>query len=469
MLLPYRFGRYTLVEKIACGGTAEVYRAVLNAPNGFAKTVALKRLLPSWGGNEELQEMLIDEARALTHLQHQAIVQVLELGSEEGITFIAMEFVDGVNCATLLKKIIRDRSPPPVSHALQITGQVLLALEFAHRCEDSVGRPLGIVHRDISPSNILLSYNGEVKITDFGVAKGLHKSSLSAFGQLKGKYAYMAPEQARGEPVDARADLFACGVVLYELLTAKRLFDAPTDIEVLEKVKQVRVPEGTFDDLPAPIRPFVIRALTRYQNARYQTAAQMLKDIRHAARNMDTLGSSLELASYLKKLFPTQKRCDDHRLPATGNETTKALGDWMPPTKHRAHLGLFGRGLSIALLLAVIAPISPSKKREESLKAMPKKTIAAPAPIAMDSKKSTPLRNASLSVQARPWGKVTVAGYAKRRETPLNRLKLKPGAHLVQVFHPPTGRTVQRRVRLSEGQARKCLATFGENSRLTCR
>ena len=469
MLLPYRFGRYTLVEKIACGGTAEVYRAVLNAHNGFAKTVALKRLLPSWGGNEEIQEMLVDEARVLTYLQHQAIVQVLELGSEEGITFIAMEFVDGVNCATLLKKIIRDRSPLPLTHALQITGQVLLALEFAHRCEDSVGRPLGIVHRDISPSNILLSYNGEVKITDFGVAKGLHKSSLSTFGQLKGKYAYMAPEQARGEPVDARADLFACGVVLYELLTAKRLFDAATDLEVLEKVKHAMIPKESTIELPPPIRSIVLRALLRDRSARYQSAAQMVADVRHAARKMDALGSSLELASYLKKVFPLQKRCEGQRLPATGHETTKALGDWMPPNRHRAHLGLLGRTLSIALLLAVVAPVSPSKVRQEPLNALPKKTVAALAPIATVIKKCTPLRNASLSVQARPWGKVTVAGYAKRRETPVNRLKVKPGAHLVQVFHPPTDRTVQKWVRLSEGQAQRCLATFGQNSRLTCR
>ena len=453
-----------------------MYRAVLNADNGFAKTVAVKRLLPTWGGNDELREMLIDEARALTHLQHQAIVQVLELGSEEGTTFIAMEFVDGINCATLLKKTIRDRSPLAAAQTLYIIGQVLLALEFAHRCEDADGQPLKIVHRDISPSNILLSYNGEVKVTDFGIAKGMHRTRLSTVGQLKGKYAYMAPEQARGEPVDARADLFACGVVLYELLTARHLFDAPTDLEVLERVKQASLPDGALDELPASIHPIIMRALARDRKDRYPRAAQMLEDIRQAARSMDALSSNLELANYLRNIFPIKRRCGSRSPPPAEGKHTRVLKGRTQSNKHRARFGLLGRTFGIALLLAVIAPISPSRGKDGSPKATPKEAILAAGPTAqnphgpiINNNPPAVKRNARLSVHARPWGTVTVAGYTKRRETPLKRLKVKPGAHLVQVLHPPSGRTVQRRVRLSEGQTKSCLAIFSERPALTCR
>lgn len=283
MRLPYHFGRYTLLEKIACGGTAEVYRAVLNAEEGFAKTVAVKRLLPAWCGSDDFERMLIDEGRVLTHLTHGAIVQVMELGRIEGMPFLAMEFVDGIDAARLLSELIRDREPLPPPHALYLIGQVLLALAFAHRAAGGDGRPLNIVHRDVSPSNILLSWNGEVKVTDFGIAKGLHRSRETRVGQLKGKYAYMAPEQARGRVVDRRANIWAFGVVVYEMLMGRRLFDAE---DISETLAAVLTREVSVTSMPADIPPR-LRALVR--DCLIRDPKQRLRDIGDARLVLDKI------------------------------------------------------------------------------------------------------------------------------------------------------------------------------------
>ncbi|MFH1829529.1 MAG: serine/threonine-protein kinase [Pseudomonadota bacterium] len=304
------FGRYKIVEKIACGGTAEVYKATLQSDNGFAKTVAIKKLLPSWDDNEA---MLIDEANVLCHLAHQCIVQVYELGCEDGHYFIAMEYVDGIDCARLLTRAIRDEAPLPPIAALFIISQVLTALEFAHRTKDERGHPINLVHRDISPSNILLSWNGEVKVTDFGIAKGAHRTQLTDAGQVKGKYSYMAPEQAKGEPIDKRADIFACGIVLFELLTAKRLFKGATDAEVLGKVSDADFDLKPIDSLPAGVRAPVMLALAKDPDSRYQEAGEMLFDVRNAMQGLGQIYSSLEFAHYLRETFPED--LEDNKAP----------------------------------------------------------------------------------------------------------------------------------------------------------
>lgn len=292
-----------LIERIACGGTAEVWRAREGVLGPFTRQVAIKRLLPSWCDNVELREMLVDEARVLTHLKHRAIAQVLEEGSENGVPFIAMEFVDGIDCARLLHRLIREGSQLPAELAIYIVGQVLLALDFAHRSADSSGRPLGIVHRDISPSNILLSWNGEVKVTDFGIAKGFHRTRSTEVGQLRGKYSYMAPEQAAGETLDAKADLFSCGIVLFELLTASRLFDAKGDCEILERVRCADVPKDSMRALAPELQMVLMPALSREKRFRHRSARDMYDDLQSAARTMGALAGSAELSQYLHLHF----------------------------------------------------------------------------------------------------------------------------------------------------------------------
>jgi len=304
MRLPYRFGRYLLVERIAAGGTAEIYRAVLSAKGGFSKTVAVKRLLPSWGGNGEVEAMLVDEAKALSMLQHRAIVQVMDLGFCEGSPFIAMEYVDGMDCAGLLAKLIRERSPLPAKLALYIAEQTLSALDFAHRSVDETGVPMGIVHRDVSPPNILLSWSGEVKVADFGIAKGSHRSRRTQLGQLKGKFSYMSPEQARGEDTDHRSDIYACGIVLCELVTARRIFEGRGDFEVLEKVRSAKSPPSDISGLSPELRATLMLSLAAEPSMRYQSAEEMRRDVHRCAEELGSPASPGDLSSFLASKFP---------------------------------------------------------------------------------------------------------------------------------------------------------------------
>lgn len=355
MNLPCRFGRYTLLEKIANGGTAEVYRAVLLSEGGFEKPVAVKKLLPTWGDNEELKKMLVDEANVLCLLAHQAIVQVYELGSEEETPFIAMEFVNGIDCARLMTSIVRNQSPLSPQHALYIISQVLTALDFAHRCTDLNGQPLEIVHRDVSPSNIIFSWNGEVKVTDFGIAKGFHRTRETTTGQIRGKYAYMAPEQARGEKIDARADLFACGIVFYELLTGRRLFEADTDVELLQKVAGANMELVGIEPLPAEIRTIVMLSLSANPQTRYQSAAEMLLDVRRAARSVDDMSTSLEFAQFLRTEFPDSSAIKPAHVVRTENAAVRTLV--MGPRICAEPLKFRWSAALTALSLAVIAVV----------------------------------------------------------------------------------------------------------------
>ena len=303
MKLPRKFGRYELVERIAVGGTAEIYRAVLASTDGFRKTVAVKALLPQWTESDDLAHLLIDEAKVLCHLGHQSIVQVYELGHEDGIPFMAMEFVDGIDCARLLTRIIREKSPPPAGLVLYIMDHVLSALKLAHERKDGLGNPIGIVHRDISPSNILLSWTGEVKVTDFGIAKGSHRSRMTDAGQMRGKYAYMSPEQTRGEGIDGRSDIFSCGIVMYELLTARRLFTGKSDADVLSAVQGLSVEAMDLSPLARPLVSILLLALARDRDARYQGAGEMLADVRGAMLAQRELFSGAELSKYITDVF----------------------------------------------------------------------------------------------------------------------------------------------------------------------
>ena len=552
MHLPIEFGRYTLVEKIARGGTAEIYRANFSSPGGFSKTVAIKRLLQKFVGHRDLEEMLIDEARVLTHLRHQSIVQVLDLGNCNGVPFIAMEFIDGIDCARLLREVIRDGTSLSLQHALYIIEQVLRALEFAHRCVGECGEELSIVHRDISPSNILLSFNGEVKLTDFGIARGGHRTNLTAVGQIKGKYSYMAPEQARGASLDGRADIFACGVVLAELLTAKRMFDGANDLEVLEKVRSVCVTDGMLDEIPAPVRAIIILAMAKDPEIRYRNAAWMLEDVRRAAVKLEVQSSSLELSSYIRTMFPMEFRRDRPTSVSSivSDDVTKVCR--LPSGARgivRSRISRVLKTAGMVVIMGLLMPISssrgraidrvplpndkPQKNVELSKTKKPDRVVVAPkGVIAIDSvprgasgrlvigmasydivtpfamgnldigdgvagsvelslkgyephKKSIELTpsaptftrkvkmsvrdQAKLSVHARPWGVVTVAGCIKAKETPVNNVLLGAGKHIVKVYHPPSGKTLTKKVLFSGGSSVRCNARFDGEPSMSCR
>ncbi len=274
---PDRVGRYEIVDELAVGGMARLFRARTRGPHGFEKLVVIKTILPHLAASESFRQMFIDEARIAVRLEHPKIVQILELGTDGDELFIAMELVDGPDVLTMLRGCARAHRRMPMELAVHIAHEVLDALDFAHEATGDDGKPLGVVHRDISPGNILVSRRGHVKLTDFGIARAAERHQKTEAGTLKGKFSYMSPEQVLGREVDARSDLFAVGTVLSEMLTGRHLFNAQSDLDVLIMVRDVKLDrlDKHGADLPGDLREILLGALTRDPDDRYQSAGEM--------------------------------------------------------------------------------------------------------------------------------------------------------------------------------------------------
>src|SRR5215831_14268460 len=272
--LPSQFGRFQLLDRIALGGMAEIFKAKMTGAAGFEKIVVIKRILPHLAADKQFVDMFIDEAKLTVHLVHPKIVQVLEFGEVSGQYYIALEYVDGLDCLALLRACAHKRFRMPSVLAAHIGAEVLDALDYAHRATDPDGHLLGIVHRDISPSNVFLSRRGDIKLGDFGIAHATERQSKTQAGTLKGKYGYMSPEQVIGGQLDGRSDTFAVGIVLCEMLMGRRLFTSPNDLDVLLMVRDVKLDRlyKYGADMPAPLREIVLRALQRPPSERWQNA-----------------------------------------------------------------------------------------------------------------------------------------------------------------------------------------------------
>ncbi|MDP3274279.1 MAG: protein kinase [Deltaproteobacteria bacterium] len=273
------FGKYKLLELIARGGMAEVFKAKSYGADGFEKIVVIKRILPELAQNQQFVEMAIDEAKLSVSLSHANIVQVFDLGREEDTYFIVMEYVHGMDFSGALRRCRKRGQAPPPELCVYICGETARALDYAHRRRDAQLRPLNIVHRDVSPQNVLLSFEGEVKVADFGIAKA--RTSIEEAGTIKGKYAYMSPEQAKGEPVDARADVFALGVVLYEALVGKNPYQERTAYETLRRVQSgTKVPiEVLWPECPDELARIIAKATHPERDERYASAAKLYEDL----------------------------------------------------------------------------------------------------------------------------------------------------------------------------------------------
>jgi eukaryotic-like serine/threonine-protein kinase len=278
---PSAFGRYTLLERLAVGGMAEVFRAKITSSHGFEKILVVKRILPHLAADPNFVAMFIDEAKLTAQLTHPKIVQVLDFGEVSGQLFTALEYIDGFDALGLLRIAAQKRVHVPRALAVFIVMEVLEALDYAHNARDMGGTPMQIVHRDISPSNIFISKRGDVKLGDFGIAHAQRRESKTQAGTLKGKYGYMSPEQVVGKPIDARSDLFAIGVLLAELLTGRRLFSAPADLDVLLKVRDVKLDrlDKYGADLPKVLDRIVRQSLKKSPRERFGTAAEFREEL----------------------------------------------------------------------------------------------------------------------------------------------------------------------------------------------
>lgn len=300
-------GRYTLLRKIAVGGMAEVYVARSQGVSGFAKRVALKKILPQYSHNRKFLEMLLDEAKISVSLTHPNIAQVYELGiGAQDTHFIVMEYVEGRPLNRVLQRALERGQPGlPITHAVHVISEVAKGLDHAHKQTDAKGQLLQIVHRDVSPQNVLLSYQGSVKLIDFGIARAQGRAAQTGHGIIKGKLRYLAPEIAAGVEPDHRADLFCCGLVLYELLTGEPMYSPNNDLHALEMARkaQVRSPRSFNRAVPEDLDAIVMRMLARDRNERYSTGKDVHADLRMFLNRFDPLFNENELGDYMQSMF----------------------------------------------------------------------------------------------------------------------------------------------------------------------
>ncbi|HTM45439.1 MAG TPA: serine/threonine-protein kinase [Polyangiaceae bacterium] len=280
-----RLGQYIIGDRLGVGGMAEVYAAQYVGVNDRLTQRALKLILPVWAQQRDIADMFQAEAQLCRQLKHPSIVSVMDSGEIEGELFMAMEYVDGVSCAQLMRILSDQGQSFPLDAALYVTVRSLSALAFAHNYRNPAGKCLGIVHRDVSPGNILFSRGGEVKLTDFGIAIGDHVSRTTSPGEIKGKCGYMSPEQIAGAELDVRSDLFSLGIVLAEMLIGQRLFVGKNQFDVLTRMHlaDIRVFESNCSQVPGPIAAVVRKALTRRRSDRFQSAMEFLAELLGAA------------------------------------------------------------------------------------------------------------------------------------------------------------------------------------------
>jgi serine/threonine protein kinase len=298
-----KHGRYKIVRRVADGGMAEIFLATQLGREGFQKPVILKRIHSTIYGDPQFRNMFIDEAHISMSLSHSNIVQILDLGVSAGRYFLVLELVDGWDLGRVLQRAAAAGTRLPREIGLYIAAEVCRALSYAHSKADG-DRPLGIVHRDVSPHNILLSDQGEVKLTDFGIAKAMNKREHTGTGVVKGKVAFMSPEQAMGKVIDARSDLFSLGTILYLLMTRSRPFEGPTDLETLLRVQKgdFTPAEATAPDLEPEVAAIIGRAMRMDPAERYQTAEEMLVDLENVLRTVFRPVGQTEVKRWLTQL-----------------------------------------------------------------------------------------------------------------------------------------------------------------------
>jgi len=311
-----RLGRYTLLGKLATGGMAEVYLARQDGPQGFVKTLVVKRILPQYGRDEAFVRMFLDEARLAAQINHPNVVSIIELGEDPASEsyFMAMEFIDGCSLKRVIHQAMRRGEPLPVALCCRILSDACGGLDHAHNLRGDGGRPLQIVHRDVSPENILVTYSGLVKVVDFGIAKATSTEGRTRAGQLKGKFSYMPPEQLLGQPVDRRADIWALGVVLYWMCCGAKPFTGDSEPAVVQRI--LATDPQPLDEraphVPGWLAAIARRALEKNLERRYASAREMQLDLDAGVARAGLVASSAALSDYLAAQFP--ENSDPDRL-----------------------------------------------------------------------------------------------------------------------------------------------------------
>jgi eukaryotic-like serine/threonine-protein kinase len=313
---PVRFGKYTLVDRIAVGGMAEIFLARQAGLEGFEKTIVIKRIRPHLSKVSSFVKMFLNEAKLAAQLNHPNIVQIYDLGRINESYFIAMEYIFGRDMRRIIPKADTLGIPFPMVYALKIASSVCEGLYYAHQKADLYGNPLSIVHRDVTPENIFVSFDGTVKILDFGIAKAANQVEQTKAGEIKGKLSYMSPEQCMGRPLDNRSDIFSLGAVLYEWITGFKLFTGESEVAVLKSITDGKIyaPSYFKPDIPEAVEGILMRALDKDRDKRYQSAWEMQYDIDQFLTQYEFTPSNIHLSNFLKQLFYDELENEKSRL-----------------------------------------------------------------------------------------------------------------------------------------------------------
>jgi serine/threonine-protein kinase len=299
------FGKYILLDRVSSGATAAVYRANVRGEAGFERLVAIKRILPHMAGDRDFVDTFVREAKTVAKLAHEGICPIYELGKVGESLYMAIEYIQGCDLGRITRRLAgREESMPPLI-AAWIAARLCDALDYAHTLKNARGSRTGVIHRDISPSNIMLSFEGQVRLLDFGLAKAVGRAQSTNVDALKFKIGYMSPEMVKGRPLDARSDLFGVGVCLYEMLTGRRLFAGKNDIETIALVGKAQIPQpsAVMEDAPEELEQVILRALQREPDDRYQTAAEMAEALNTYIQHADPTFGPQRIVAFLRELF----------------------------------------------------------------------------------------------------------------------------------------------------------------------
>lgn len=313
---PIRFGKYTLIDRIAVGGMAEIFLARQAGLEGFEKTIVIKRIRPHLSKQPNFVKMFLNEAKLAAQLNHPNIVQIYDLGKIGESYFIAMEYIFGRDMRRIIPKADALGIPFPMVYALKIASSVCEGLYYAHARTDLYGNALNIVHRDVTPENIFVSFDGTVKVLDFGIAKAANQIEQTRAGEIKGKLSYMSPEQCMGKQLDNRSDIFSLGVVLYEWLTGFKLFTGDSEVAILKSITEGKIyaPSYFKADIPEGVEAILMKALEKDREKRYQTAWEMQYDLDQFLSQYEFTPSNIHLSNFLKQLFNDELEEEKDRL-----------------------------------------------------------------------------------------------------------------------------------------------------------
>ena len=306
---PLRVGRYEVISHLATGGMAQIYLARQSGLGSFERHVVLKTILRERASDQRFVTMFLDEAKLAATLNHQNVAQVYEVDQADGAYFMAMEYVHGENARAILETTLRRGWTIPLELAIMIISGAAAGLHHAHERRGKAGAPLNIVHRDVSPANIMVGYDGSVKVLDFGIAKAEERATKTVGGTIKGKYGYMSPEQCKGKPIDRRSDIFALGIVLYELTTLRRAFKGNDDFETMKRIVagDVVLPSIAVPGYPRELEAIVLTAMANDSAARFQTGQELIEALDAFAVRAKLTGSNTAMGRFMTQLFGTKR------------------------------------------------------------------------------------------------------------------------------------------------------------------